>query len=682
MRRRVRIKTINISFCCAIFYFLFALTTNAQEDATRKNESTAVNDTIKRPLSELSLIELAQLKISVASKRPLTKNESPGIVSLITKEEISESGARDLIDVLRLVPGIEFGIDVRGVTSIGIRGQWAHEGKILLLWDGQIINEVLFQTLQLGNHYPVELIERIEIIRGPGSAVYGGMAEFGVINIITSPTQNVNKVTANSMLGWMAKTYGRQNFTLALSEKKQDLTFDLSLHSGIANRSDQIMSDFYSSNQYHSYDMSDQSGIRSLFINGGFNYMGFSTRLIIDRYSLNDRTLYGLNLQSAPEHSFTSYIFDAQYKYDINDNLYIISKINYIKSASWQCLDKSYPIPIYQDKYVERHMASITANYQITPKINSALGASFYIDKGFAGDSTFFRYNRNQKTLRYSNLALFAQCIYVNDIADITLGGRFERSSEAGNSFVPRLALIKTIDDFHFKALYSLAFHSPSIENIGRYSSSSITAEKTTVIEFEAGYQFAPFLSVSANVFDMTLRNPIVFGIDPVHRYTSYKNGSRSETLGFETEIRLKTKHVNSTVTYSFYQANRNEIFDYAISGNDKILLGFPQHKLTLNSTVYLTSSLTANCTAVYLSERYVDNRSTRTQYSIAPQLLVNLYLSCKDILTEGITFGVGVYDIFDARYSFIQPYKGGNAPMPGPSREIIIKFSYEHDFF
>lgn len=678
----MKIKTTIIPFCFAVLYSLFSLTTNAQEDVARANKSTTVNDTVKRPLSELSLMELAQLKISVATKKPLTKNESPGIVSLITKEEITESGARDLIDVLRLVPGIEFGIDVRGVTSVGIRGQWAHEGKLLLLWDGQIINEVLFQTFQLGNHYPVELIERIEIIRGPGSAVYGGMAEFGVINIITSPTQNINKVTANSMIGWMAKTYGRQNFTIALSEKKKDVTFDLSLHSGTANRSDQIMTDFNSSNPYHSYDMSSQSGIRSVFINGGFNYMGLSTRLIIDRYSINDRTLYGLNLQSAPENIFTSYIFDVQYKYDINDDLYIVPKINYIRSASWQCLDRSYPVPVYQDKYVERYTASLTLNYQITSQINSTFGTSFYTDKGFAGDSTYFRYDPNQKTLSYSTLALFGQFMYSNDLADLTLGGRFERNSEAGNSFVPRLALTKTIDDFHFKALYSLAFHSPSIENISRYSSSSITAEKTTVVEFEAGYQIASFLSLSANIFDMTLRNPIVFGIDPVYRRTSYKNGSRSETLGFETEIRLKTKHVNTTVTYSFYQANRNEIFDYSISGNDKILLGFPQHKITLNSTVYLTSSLTANCTATYLSERYADNRSARTQYSIAPQLLVNLYFSFKDMIAEGITFGAGIYDIFNARYSFVQPFKGGNAPMPGPSREILIKFSYEHDFF
>src|ERR1051325_5355449 len=70
--------------------------------------------------------------IAAASKKPLSARESPSIVSLITAEEIANSGARDLIDVLRLVPGFDFGVDVNGVVGLGIRGNWAHEGKVLL----------------------------------------------------------------------------------------------------------------------------------------------------------------------------------------------------------------------------------------------------------------------------------------------------------------------------------------------------------------------------------------------------------------------------------------------------------------------------------------------------------------------------------------------------------------------
>lgn len=78
------------------------------------------------------------------------------------------------MQVLQLIPGFDFGVDVEGIVGIGVRGNWAHEGKVLMLWDGLEMNEDLYSTLQFGGHYPVGQIKRIEIIRGPGSAIYGG----------------------------------------------------------------------------------------------------------------------------------------------------------------------------------------------------------------------------------------------------------------------------------------------------------------------------------------------------------------------------------------------------------------------------------------------------------------------------------------------------------------------------
>jgi outer membrane cobalamin receptor len=96
------------------------------------------------------------------------------------------------MEVLRNVPGFEFGLDVEGVVGLGIRGNWAHEGKVVLFIDGQEMNESLYSTLQFGNHYPVEHIDRIEIIRGPGSALHGGFAAYAVINIITRTPKSGN----------------------------------------------------------------------------------------------------------------------------------------------------------------------------------------------------------------------------------------------------------------------------------------------------------------------------------------------------------------------------------------------------------------------------------------------------------------------------------------------------------
>ena len=66
--------------------------------------------------------DIFNMEVSVASKNSVSINETPGVVSVVTYEEIQNSGARDLIDVLNLVPGFDFGMDVTGSIGLGIRG--------------------------------------------------------------------------------------------------------------------------------------------------------------------------------------------------------------------------------------------------------------------------------------------------------------------------------------------------------------------------------------------------------------------------------------------------------------------------------------------------------------------------------------------------------------------------------
>ncbi len=128
-----------------------------------------------KDLKDLSLEELMDVKVTEATDTEKSLREAPGINSVISDDQIKLLGARDLMEVLATVPGITFGHDVLGNFSIIMREIWAQEGRILLLIDG----------LELANHFPAEHIKRVEIIRSPGSAIYGGFAELGVINFIT-----------------------------------------------------------------------------------------------------------------------------------------------------------------------------------------------------------------------------------------------------------------------------------------------------------------------------------------------------------------------------------------------------------------------------------------------------------------------------------------------------------------
>src|SRR5437764_2667312 len=103
---------------------------------------------VVRDVDELSLEALLDTPVAIATKGARDVRETPGVVTAVTREEILASGARDLLEVLQLIPGFSFHVDVVGVVGVGFRGMWGHEGKLLLLIDGIEMNELLYQNTE------------------------------------------------------------------------------------------------------------------------------------------------------------------------------------------------------------------------------------------------------------------------------------------------------------------------------------------------------------------------------------------------------------------------------------------------------------------------------------------------------------------------------------------------------
>jgi len=138
-------------------------------------------------LDELSLEELANTEISSVSRRSQNLANVPAAAFVIPSEDIRRSGAYTLPDVLRMVPGIEVAQVDNGryaVSARGFNGRFAN--KLQVLVDGRSIYSPFFSGV-MWEHDPVALddIERIEVIRGPGAAMWGANTVNGVINIIT-----------------------------------------------------------------------------------------------------------------------------------------------------------------------------------------------------------------------------------------------------------------------------------------------------------------------------------------------------------------------------------------------------------------------------------------------------------------------------------------------------------------
>src|SRR5579859_4267695 len=168
----------------------------------------------------------------IGSGKAVGTRETPGILSVVTAEDIRNMGARDITDIIRTVPGFDIGQDVQFVTGVSFRGNWANEGKVLFLLDGQQVNELLYQTVPLLNNFPVDAIEKIEIIRGPGSAVYGGSAEYAVINIITRQASSLNGIKAYGTMGLHSNVVGWTNAGVMLAQNGKKMSWDFGFFQG------------------------------------------------------------------------------------------------------------------------------------------------------------------------------------------------------------------------------------------------------------------------------------------------------------------------------------------------------------------------------------------------------------------------------------------------------------------
>jgi outer membrane cobalamin receptor len=620
------------------------------------------------------LEKLINSLIGVASIKPLSGRESPSIVSLITEEEIKSAGARDLMDVLGMVPGFDFAMDVEGVVGLGMRGNWAHEGKILLLVDGQEMNEALFGTTQYGNHLPVDQIRRVEIIRGPGSAIYGGYAEYGVINIITHEGDDINGFLITGTYGQMQKTYARRNVSLEAGKKFGQLQMSLAGMLGEGTRSDRDYSDFFG----NSYNLAGNSRLDPVSLNAGLSWKGLNVRFLHDLYKTTTGDDYDVLKAPYPQ-SFSSTFAEIKYKFKIGKKFTVTPRFNYKEQVPWKT-----PADSTTDEYFKithRYTGNITCSYNINRKMNVIFGGEIFSDaaKDMA-DSSYF--STGEKEIVYLNEAAFIQGVLKFRFVNFILGARYDNHSAYGSAFSPRVGLTKKLGHFHFKLLYSNSFRAPSIENINLQDSTGITAEKTNVAELEVGYEIRRNSIITLNLFDLYTNDAIVYYYDAVNDMDAYHNIGSTGSSGVELEYKLKDTWGFLNLNYSFYSSGgKNRIPDYEVPGNSSVQLAFPAHKANLGASFNVGNHFSINPSLSYKGERYgyvgLDTAGNSVIGKYDAAVYVNLYLRYKNFLVKGLDIGVGVYNLFDEEVQYIQPYNSNHAALPGVSRELLLKLSY-----
>lgn len=607
------------------------------------------NDSISG-LFNMSFEELMNQEVSIATKSPVTVKQAPSIVSIITKEEIELSTARNLKELLMQIPGFEFTARVNGFEGVGFRGvmDFRSSSRFLLLQDGKPMNEV-FTDMSFGMSYSsvdIYAIERIEIIRGPGSALFGKNAFLSVINIVTKNASQDERVSTRV-------EYGSFNAYRAIVsagkhwDAKKQLKVTLNhIHSDIT---DTEGADDYGrlfpwseGSQQSSLLLNSTLGNFQLHLSGmlfRFNSSLYDT--YADRGSLHYSLLYKKSLS---EKLNITTRFYGQYQKNTEHHEYIRANDDFeiipaTDTTSAVQLKDIYPDGVYYSPYYSEYLTGLDImsellfserNQLLTGIQVSAYGVyALEILSNLnlrTGDyyPGYTRYNLPLDSLgwfedgehHYASMGIYAQDIwYPIEKLGITIGARLDMNSEIGPVLNPRVGITYMFNQcYSAKLLYGQAFKAPSpseqYKTLGfAFGNPDLESEYIKTIDFEIAQSFEKIsnrINVFYNIIDNMIYAETVVSVDPSNRY--YNLGT-NRSMGFELESKQRiTTWIYSYLNYSYNKSVNRKTIDGIVDEFDHYDIS--PHKINAGITLNLPYNFILSSDLRYRSERFKFQRT------------------------------------------------------------------------
>jgi iron complex outermembrane recepter protein len=183
-------------------------------------QSPAVPQTPSGDLTQVSIENLMNLEVTSVSKKEQKLSQVAAAIFVVTQEDIRHSGATNIPDLLRMVPGLDvaqINANTWAISSRGFNSEFAN--KLLVLVDGRAVYTPLFGGANWDTFdIPLEDIERIEVIRGPGGTIWGANAVNGVINVITKKTEDTLGGLLSAGGGTAAEEFGTVQYGGRITE--------------------------------------------------------------------------------------------------------------------------------------------------------------------------------------------------------------------------------------------------------------------------------------------------------------------------------------------------------------------------------------------------------------------------------------------------------------------------------
>lgn len=620
-------------------------------------------------LTNAEKIRGKETKVSVASLIDIEKNEAPGVITIITSQDIEAIGARDLIDVLSTIPGFNLASDVQNGLAFGIRGNWAEEGKILYMIDGMYMNELAYGSYVVGNRFPINSIDKIEIIRGAGSALYGGLAGLGVINIITKQGQKLNGhkifVNGGTSTNNISRAGLNYNFGGTLLNGAE---ISICAMSNFGNRSN--LSVQLPDSEIVGFKDSSQVTNQMFYLN--FKKNNFAFKHLMEDY----------NFQSTfePIHSLTRTLLD-EINYTYTENKFSITPtFRYKWQLPW---NTQYGNPILygpQNTVTQRTNLGFTSSYNFNINYNLSLGGNLYND-GYKYFYSPTQIATGVKRNYFFGYSVFGELFLNLKFTKMFIGLRYDKYNDFKSFWSPRLTASKSYKHFFYKALANVSYKLPTIQNIVQSDTAGIKPEIIREMQFQLGYYNKNF-EISSTFFHNKLNRLIVFFVDSLQN-ESYKNRGKMNTRGIETEIKWKIGKLKISANHSFYQPFNSTSSDVLIDkSNEKLgTFSFPLHKLYFGFSYQLNKDVTINIFETFLSKKTIVAPKTLFHSSGAIELKnennINITCQIQNLFDDKLKLNFGLYNILNTKNYYGYAYKSGYQPMIGMGRELFFQLKY-----
>ena len=618
----------------------------------------ADNDTNQTPdLTELPLETLMQIevpKVFSASKFEQKATEAPSSTTVITSDEIQRYGYRTLADILASVQGFYISYD-RDHDFLGARGVNLGDfnSRILLLINGHRINNDLNDAAYIDTAFPldVDLIDRVEIIRGPGSVLYGNNAFFGVINVITRQGKQVDGVEASGAYGSFDAYSGRvtvgEQFTNGLqfllsgtiynSDGPDNLfypQFDtptLNVNNGIAHRL-------------------DDDGFGSFF--GSLSYQDFTLEgAYIDREKGNptaqyDTTFNDPRLRTVDDRSYAT----LKYAHPFSDTLDVSANVYYDRN-DFQIGYPEPPVPPRLAFFKEQETgewagSEVQVNKRMWDRNLFTVGGEYRND--FRQDDHQFQLEPTTGDIRNvhdhrRNYGVFAE----DDFAVLTnlhinAGVRFDQYGHFKPDWSPRAALIYSpFPESTFKFIYGTAFRDPNFLELSDTNFLDIQPEKIT------SYELVYEQGIGRN-----LRSSVSGYYNRMDDLIDFENGSftnfNADTLGLELALEGKWEMgIRTRLSYTLQHTENRD--------NSEGLPDSPMHLVKFNvSAPLLKDKIFAGLEVQYTSRRrtvFTDLSGDTLAGADAPGYAVVNFTLFSQNLIKNLDISASVYNLFDKTY-------------------------------